>query len=88
MSMALYCKNQGLTLDEYRQFKANIEATAEAIVQLIKSNYHIDDGMYHPTAEILPIIPGKTDIEVRAFIIQALKTLGVEFIENNALWRY
>lgn len=84
MNMSLYCKNQGMTLDQYKQYQANIKATAEAIILNIKQSYKTGTGMYHNVNEIL-----KSDKnETYYYILQELKNQSVEFINNNTEWRY
>ena len=85
MNMASFCKNKGFTLDQYNQFKTNINATAQAILDTIKLNYVTDTGMYYDTNSIINF---ESNNDTKGFIIQALKKLDVEFRENNSLWRY
>lgn len=85
MYIASYCKDQGMDLQGYENYKSNIQTSAQAIVQLIKQNYKTDNGIYHDTTEILGLEYKWT--ETTLFIIQALKQLQVEFIDNNKLWR-
>lgn len=80
MNMAKYCKNKGMTLEQYETFKSNIEATAQAI----KANTSYTHGMYYPVNDIISFM---SDADIKGFIIQELKKLGFEFIENYTLYR-
>ena len=77
MNLGKYCKSKGFTKEEYKQFKLNIQAAAEAI----KSQLVYCNGMYFPTAEIV------NEGELKPFIIAELKKLNVEFFSNNELYR-
>lgn len=88
MNMAQYCKSQGMNLDQYKQYQTNIKSAAAAILGVIKAMYKTDTGVYHATNEIISNVPGKNNEYTKGFIIQELKVLGVEFIENNTFWRY
>ena len=85
MNMALYCKSQGMDLQQYKTFQENINNTASAIIQYIKSMYKTNMGVYYPINEILSHNSNET---IKQFIIQELKNQGVEFYDNNLLWRY
>lgn len=85
MNMANYCKSQGMNLQQYKTFQQNIINTATAIIQQIKAMYKTDTGVYYPINEILSHNSNET---VKLFIIQELKNQGVEFFDNNSLWRY
>jgi len=87
MTIAKYCKDKGMNIEQYETFCDNIKNTASAIIQLIKQNYNIDTGMYHKTIEILPFIPGKTEEQIQLFIMHELRNNGIEFIENGEYWR-
>ena len=90
MNMSKYCKEHGMNYEQFKQFQKNIETAADAIINVIKQNYSegIGTGMYYPTNDILPVIPGKTDENINGFVIMELKKRDVEFRENNSLWRY
>jgi len=77
MTIAAYCKAQGMNIDAYNQFKQNIENTAAAIIQNVKSLYTTDTGMYYPINDI--INPVNTNDNMKCFIIQALK---------NKVWNF
>jgi hypothetical protein len=80
MNMAKYCKNKGMNLQQYEVFKSNITATAQAIRQQLKYN----NGMYYNTNEIINF---NSDPYIKSFIIQELKTMDIEFYDNNTLYR-
>ena len=81
MNMAKYCKSKGMTLEQYKQFKVNIKRTAKAIQSTVTDTR----GIYYPINDLLAYAPNS---ELQPFIIQELKKIGFEFIENNSLWRY
>lgn len=85
MTIASYCKSKGMNLEQYKNYEQNIVNAAQAIITLIKQNYKIDTGVYYPVNDILTF---SSDPITKSFIIQALKQLGVEFYDNNTLWRY
>ena len=85
MNLSQYAIKKGLNLNEYKQLKINIESIATAIISNIKTLHKIDTGLYYPVGEIINPIE-RTDIV--PYIIQELKKQGVEFRENNTLYRY
>ena len=85
MSLAKYAKNKGMTLDQYEVLENNIKNTAIAIKQNYCTMYKTDTGMYY-NIKILFNTSNLNDIQ--KFILQELKKLGFEFIENNTLFRY
>ena len=85
MNMAAYCKQKGMNLERYENFEQNIKNAAQAIITLVKQNYKTDTGVYYPINDILTF---GGDINTKSFIIQALKQLGMEFFDNNTLWRF
>ena len=85
MRMSLYCKNKGMNLAQYKTFQQNIKNCASAIVNSIKQNYKIGTGMYYPVNDIISF---NSDSDIKCFMIQELKQLGVEFIDNDSMWRY
>ncbi len=84
MNMAKYCRSKNMDLQEYKNFKTNIENTAIAILDNIRKLHKIDTGIYHSITEILHY----NGNEIQGFLIMELKKLGVEFINNNELYRY
>ena len=85
MSLCNYCYKKGMNLSQYETFEQNIINTATAIIQNVKSMYNTDTGVYYPINEILA---HDTDADMKLFIIQELKKHGMEFYDNNKLWRY
>ena len=81
--LAKYAKAKGMNLQEYKDLLAELEQTADRILENAKNcgKYAIDSGMYYPTSEILD------DGEYAPYIIQLLKQRGVEFRDNGELWR-
>ena len=74
-----------MNLSQYETFEENIKNTATAIIQNVKTMYKTDTGIYYPINEILAF---NTDTDMKLFIIQELKKQGMEFYDNNKLWRY
>lgn len=81
MTICEYCYKKGMTLEQYQTFKQNIINTAKAI----QSQTSYTHGMYYPVNDILTYCPHS---DVKPFIIQELKKLGFEFIEDYTLYRY
>lgn len=82
--LSKYCYNKGMNIEEYNQLKLNISNTAYAILYNIKTLHKTDTGMYYPVSEIIK----DTNNDISIFIISKLKSLGVEFIDNNTLYRF
>lgn len=80
MNIGKYCKDKGFTKEEYNNFKNNIILTANAI----RNELHYKGGMYFETSSILR---NNIDEDIRYFIIQELKNMGVEFIKDNIYYR-
>jgi len=85
MNMAKYCKNEGFTLEEYETFRENIKASAKAILEVIKGLRKPNTGVYYPINEIFN---SESDEVLKGFITIELKRLGVEFFDDNTLYRY
>lgn len=85
MNLMKYAKNKGMTLQEYETLKNNIKNTAEAIKQNYCSMYKTDTGMYY---DIKILFNTSILNDIQKFILQELKQIGFEFIENNTLFRY
>ena len=85
MTLSDYCYKKGMNFSQYETFEQNIINTATAIIQNVKSMYNTDTGVYYPINEILA---HDTDADMKLFIIQELKKQGMEFYDNNKLWRY
>lgn len=82
MNMAKYCKDRGMTIEQYKQFASNIAAIAQGIIMYVKSMYICGNGVYHDVKEI-----GIKQGENTPFIIAELKKQGMEFFDNNTLFR-
>lgn len=80
MDICKYCKDHKFNKDEYKTFKNNIKTIATTI----KSKLFYQGGVYFPIDEIIPYNANKY---MREFIISELKVLGMEFRENNELYR-
>lgn len=84
MTLASYCHKKGYTLSQYETLKQNIDTITTALIQQIPGSKK-DNGMYYPINELLPY---NTDAELKPFYIASLKQKGIEFYDNNNLWRY
>lgn len=85
MTIAQFAKSKNMTYKEYQTLEANIKTLAEATLQNIKQLHKIDTGIYYPITEIIHPL---TDINTKNFLIRELKNIGVEFYDNNSLYRY
>jgi len=85
MTLSDYCYKKGMNLQQYETLQQDIENTALAIIQNVKNMYKTDTGVYYPINEILAF---NTDETMKQFIIVELKRQGMEFYDNNKLWRY
>jgi tRNA G26 N,N-dimethylase Trm1 len=74
-----------MTLEQYKQYAENIKTIANAIFQLAKSLHKTDTGVYYSVNEILTYTGVHTQQET--FIINELKSLGMESYNNNTEWR-
>lgn len=83
MTLCKYCKLKGMSLKEYEQLKENIKNIAIALIEQIPAT-HKNNGMYYPINELIAY--NTTDI--KPYLIQELKQLGIEFIEDYTLYRY
>ena len=84
MTLSKYCYKKGMTLEEYERLKSNIDTITDAIIQQIPQSKK-DNGMYYPISDILKVDPNHT--ELIPFFIQSLKRKGMEFYNNDKLWR-
>lgn len=80
MNIAKYCHNKGMNKEEYKNFVSNVKATAKAI----KNQLSYKGGMYYPTSDIIKY---NANNDMKYFIINELKKLGIEFINNNQFYR-
>ena len=83
MTLCKYAKQKGFTLEQYKTLQNNIKAITEAIIQTIPDSKK-NNGMYYPINELLPY---NTNAELLPYYIQELKNQGIEFYDNNTLWR-
>ena len=74
MDICKYCKDKGMTLEEYKNFKNNIKELAKAI----RSQLQYNNGMYFDTKELFTYDYNE---DMKCFIIQELKNLDIEFYE-------
>ena len=84
MTLCDYCYKKGMSLEQYEILQQNIKNTALAIIQNVKNMYKTDTGVYYPINDILA---HNTDETMKQFIIIELKRQGMEFYDNNKLWR-
>lgn len=80
MDICKYCKLKGMSVQEYKNFKSNIHETAKAI----RSTLSYRGGMYYPTSTMFN---WNTNTDIKGFIINDLKTLGIEFIQDYTEYR-
>lgn len=84
MTLSAYCHKKGFTLEQFKTLESNIDAITTALITGIP-NSKKDNGMYYPINELLPY---NTNEELKPFYIASLKSKGIEFYDNNSLWRY
>ena len=80
MTIAKYCKQKGLSKEEYKNFKNNIEETAKAI----RSTLHYNGGMYYNVSDLFN---WNGDADIKSLIINELKKMNIEFFDNDTLYR-
>lgn len=80
MNICKYCKEKGMTKEEYFTFKDNIINTAKAIREGLK----YCGGMYYPVKDLFN---WNSDSDMQYFIIQELKDMDIEFIKDNEYYR-
>ena len=80
MNICKYCKEKGMTKEEYFNFSNNIKEVAK----VIRSQLSYNGGMYYPTDNILK---SWSDPDMKYFIINELKNLDIEFIKDNEYYR-
>ena len=83
MTLAKFMKQAGCTLAEFNEVEGNIKRAAQGILEMVKRRYATDTGLYHDTAEIMNL-----DDKFAPFLMQEMKRIGFEFIENGLMWRY
>lgn len=85
MTLSEYAHKKGMTYEQYQTLEANIKEIAKATLENIKTLHKPDTGIYYDITEIIHPL---ADNNTKGFIIQELKKLGVEFYDNNSLYRY
>lgn len=83
MNIARYCSQElGMNLEEFKAYEQSVKDEAQAIYDKAKVIRPQGTGMYFPTSELIEL-KGQRDY----YIINELKALGMEFIENLELYR-
>lgn len=82
MNIGRYCKELGMDLQGYKAYKQAVEEEAQAIFEKAKTIRPQDTGMFFPTSELI-----EATEERDYFILNELKKLGMEFIENGEFYR-
>jgi hypothetical protein len=85
MNLVKYCKDQKMDLHQYEMFEQNIKNIAIAIKETYCSMYKKDTGIYY---EINILFNTSILNEIHYFVIDELKKIGFEFIENYTYFRY
>lgn len=80
MSIAKYCKEKGMSKEDYKQFASNIKETAK----VMRSTLSYNGGMYYKVSDLFK---WNANEDMKHFIIQELKNLGIEFFQDNELYR-
>ena len=79
MTLCKYCHDKKMTLEQYENLEVELKQQAKEIVS--KLNYN--NGIYYNSTDILT----QVNSELKPFIIKELKNLGIEFYNNNELYR-
>ena len=82
MNIGRHCKNLGMNLQEFKAYEKAVKEEAQELFNKAKIIRPQDTGMYFPISELLNVTE-----ERDYFIINELKKLGMEFIENSTLYR-
>lgn len=88
MTLSNYAYNKKMTLAQYELLESNINNASDAIIQNIKNLHPTDTGIYYPVNEIIKVNADNSNSDLVPYIIQSLKSKGVEFYDNNTLYRY
>lgn len=83
MRMSKWCKDSGMTRKEYNEYKASVEKQALEIFNKASQLHAIDSGIYYDIKEILP----SEESQERTFVINELRELGMEFINDCTMYR-
>ena len=82
MNIGRYCKELGMDLQGFKAYEKAIKTEAQEIFNKAQKIRPQDTGMYFPTSELLNVTEQRDH-----FILNELKALGMEFIENSTLYR-
>lgn len=82
MNIARYCKELGMDLQGFKAYEKAVKEEAQEIFNKAKTIRPQDTGMFFPTSELIEVAA-----ERDYFIINELKKLGMEFIENGEFYR-
>lgn len=80
--MSKYCLELGMNLEGFLAYEQEVKTEAQEIFNKAKVIRPQDTGMYFPTSELIEVTEQRD-----YFIINELKALGVEFIEDLELYR-
>ena len=84
MTLAKYCHEQGMTLDQYEEIKYHLDQIAETSIKKVKLLHNWDMGLYYSVSELYD----ELDNDVfTSYLIQAFKERLVEFADNLTLYR-
>lgn len=82
MRIAKWCKDQGMTKEEYKNYKLEIKAKAVDVRESALNLHKRGTGIYYDTKEIIEL-----GSQENYFIIDELKKIDFEFINNYKLYR-
>ena len=83
MNIARYCSQElGMNLEEFIAYEQAVKDEAKAIFNKAKTIRPQDTGMYFPTSELIEVTEQRD-----YYVIDELKKLGVEFIEDLEFYR-
>ncbi|WP_429966765.1 hypothetical protein [Enterococcus sp. AZ058] len=88
MRISKYCKDKNMTLAEYKKYREAVEKHAEQAYEQASTLHDIGAGMYYSSTEIVKELTIHDHGKVpESFVINALKALGVEFMNDYQLYR-
>lgn len=82
MRLAQFCKNQGMTLEQYRAYKISLEEKAQKIYDTIVFDHLKGTGMYFSLADYVDI-----DTQESRFVMQFLQEIGLEIFYETLEFR-
>lgn len=82
MNIAKYCKELGMDLQGFKAYEKAVKEEAQEIFNKATKIRPQDTGMFFPTSELIEVAT-----ERDYFILNELKKLGMEFIENGEFYR-